>query len=336
MRLLLIGMGFLIAPALCVLWLAATDALADFWRYAVVLGGFYVRALPTEMWLRFMVGRTLGYVAFNAALWALALWAAARAVKQFNSDRQDKQDISFNLAVALWGAASFAAVFASGRFFGHYFIQVLPALSLLGARGIELLGKRLRDPARRGKARFITAALLALFLFGFVRFHNRTAVLAYETITGTTTRFSQSWGMSEREHEAALVAAALREKIGAGEPLYIWGYALDVYWLTGCRPATRFLAPYYVTGLFPEHEGGPLPPDNDFWRESRALLIEDLKGARPPVILDVYGGLRSLPYPELTRFIRKNYREDGRIGPYPDRPFIIFRLKSDRAGQYRQ
>jgi len=229
-----------------------------------------------------------------------------------------------DLTLSLWGGISFVAAFTGGRFFGHYFIQVLPALALLGARGVRTLLDG-RDGARI-KRRVVFAFLVLLFAVGLVRFHGRTAVLAYETVTGIRTNTSESWGMTEREREAEFVTTRLRGMAGEGEPIYIWGYALDVYWRSRCRPASRYLLPYYTTGRF--LDGATVDPDYDaFWQEASSRLIEDLKRERPRVILDVEANLMSQSNSEVGDFVRDNYRRDGEIGSDPHRPFLVYRLQ---------
>ena len=332
-RLALIGAGFASAMACFALWLFKTDTLADFWRHAVVLGVSYIGALPRDVWLKFMFSRTFAYIAFNAALWWLSAWATARAVRAYLRDRRTGQGedarTGADLCIALWALVSFGAVFTGGRFFGHYFIQVLPALSLLAARGVELLRERLGEPSSRKRARIAAAALVIFALFGFVRFHSRTLVLAYETVTGARTGTSEAWGMTSREHEAETVSETLRSELGPGEPLYIWGYGGDVYWRSGLTPASRYLTPYYITGRFSDEAPSVEKPGDSFWSENRARFIEDLRRTRPRVILDVYGDFHTLPYPEITEFIRRNYRRAEKIGPDPSRPFWVLRRKGD-------
>ena len=132
--------------------------------------------------------------------------------------------------------------------------------------------------------------------------------------------------MSKREREAEEVARALRNWIGEGEPLYIWDYGLDVYWRTKTRPASRYLTPYYITGRFPEISTEYAPPDEPFWPEARMNFVEDLKRAKPRLILDVSGTLVALPYQEVVDFIKANYRFEQNIGPDPARPFAVYRL----------
>jgi hypothetical protein len=327
----LIAIGFVAVLVLFLIWLMVTGSIADFWRNAVILNMAYIDSVPGNLWLKYMLGRGAGYVLFNATLWALALWVVARSIKKINRDAPDANDpfTFFNLAVALWGAVSLSAVMISGRFFGHYFIPVLPALSLLAARGVELLSERMRDPVHKRSAQAAAAVLGLLFLVGLVRSHHRTAILAYETITGARTSWSERWGMTIRQREAETIAESLRDKIGEEEPLYIWGYAHDVYWRTGCRPASRYLTPYYIDGRFPDAETTIIPSNDPLWREARANLIEDLRRTRPRLILDVYANIKQLPYAEIVDFINENYREGENLGPDPSRPFRALWLKEE-------
>jgi 4-amino-4-deoxy-L-arabinose transferase-like glycosyltransferase len=246
MRLTLVAIGIAVVLAGFVLWLKSMGALNDFWLNGVVLSKSYVDSESTDLWLKFMLGRGLGYVFFNAALWALASWAVWKALRRGEPVRKEAvdEDASFDVATALWCAVTLISVVMSGRFFGHYFIPALPALSLLGARGMGFLVEALRSPSRRRSAQIASIGLVLAFLIGFFRSHHRTAVLAYETIIGTRTRWSANWGMTKREQEADVVAQFVRERIPSGEPLFIWGYAHDVFWRTTWRPTIS-------TGGFP-------------------------------------------------------------------------------------
>jgi 4-amino-4-deoxy-L-arabinose transferase-like glycosyltransferase len=333
-RLSLIAVGFLSVLAAFVLWLGSMGALRDFWRNGVVLNMFYIDSEPFGLWIKFMVGRGLGYVFFNAVLWSLAGWAVWRSVRE--GERKDAVDQArsaeharFDVAAALWCAVSLVAVIISGRFYGHYFIPALPALSLLGARGWNFLAETLRTPAYRRRAQVTLGVLSLLFLIGLFRCHHRTAVVAYETLTGTRTRWSGNWGMTKREQEAEVVSQFVRERVPAGEPLYIWGYAHDVYWRTRCRPASRYLTPYYIDGRFSDAEATVPSSGQEFRREAAANLLADLRRSRPRLILDVEGSFKALPHPELVEFIEKNYRDAGSAGPDAARPFRVLERKDE-------
>jgi dolichyl-phosphate-mannose-protein mannosyltransferase len=323
-RLSLIAVGFTLVVAAFVLWLASMGALLDFWRNGVVLNMFYIDSEPFGLWMKFMLGRGLGYVFFNAVLWSLAGWAVWRALREPKGDRS-----RFDIAAALWCAVSLVAVVISGRFYGHYFIPALPALSLLGARGVSFLAEAFRRPASRRRAQVTVVVLAVFFLIGLFRCHHRTAVLVYETVTGTRTRWSANWGMTRREEEAEVVSQFVRERVPAGEALYIWGYAHDVFWRTGCRPASRYLTPYYIDGRFSDAEATVPASGEEFRREAAANLIDDLRRSKPRLILDVEGNFKALPHPELVEFVGKNYRDAGSAGPDATRPFRVFELKGE-------
>ena len=335
-RLSLIAVGFALVIGAFLIWLGSMGSLLDFWRNGVVLNMFYIDSEPLGLWTKFMLGRGLGYVFFNAVLWSLAGWALWRSVRVQKDQRQPIVDPAgsiesarFDIALALWCAVSLFAVVMSGRFYGHYFIPALPALSVLGARGLSTFAETMKKPFQTPKKLLVLTVMSLLFLVGFVRCHHRTAVLAYETLTGSRTRWSAGWGMTRREQEAEIVARYVRERVPAGEPLYIWGYAHDVFWRTRCRPASRYLTPYYIDGRFSDAEATVPQSGAEFRREAAANLIQDLQLSRPRLILDIEGGIKTLPHPELIAFIDKNYRLVGSAGPDPARPFRVFELNSE-------
>jgi 4-amino-4-deoxy-L-arabinose transferase-like glycosyltransferase len=336
-RLAVLGTGFAFVIAAFVFWLHSMNALGDFWRNGIVLNMFYIDSEPAGLWLKFMAGRGLGFIFFNATLWSLAVLAVWHSIREVRNAAESVRSESaqrhalFDRTVALWGGVTLIAVIMSGRFYGHYFIPSLPALSLLAARGVQLLQRALGDPDRRRSAQVGIVVLSLFFLVGLFRCHHRTAVLVYETVTGTRTHWSANWGMTKREQEAEVVSSFVRSQIPVGEPLYIWGYAHDVFWRTRCRPASRYLTPYFIDGRFADAEATVSSSGELFRREAAANLLEDLKHTRPSLILDVEGTFRDLPYPELMEFINANYREDGRAGPDPSRPFRALRAKPSEA-----
>jgi hypothetical protein len=332
-RLSVVGAGFAFVIVAFVVWLRSMNALGDFWRNGIVLNMFYIDSEPAGLWLKFMAGRGVGFILFNATLWSLAglaLWTSIKEGRK-SGERVPRENgerpAMFDRTVALWGGVTLIAVVMSGRFYGHYFIPALPALSLLGARGVQLLRRALGDPIRRRRAQVAIVILSPFFLVGLFRCHHRTAVLAYETVTGKRTQWSANWGMTKREQEAEVVSSFVRGQIPAGEPLYIWGYAHDVFWRTRCRPASRYLTPYFIDGRFADAEATVSSSGEQFRREAAANLLEDLRRTKPRLILDVEGNFRALPYAELVRFIDDNYREDGSAGPDPSHPFRVLHLK---------
>jgi 4-amino-4-deoxy-L-arabinose transferase-like glycosyltransferase len=336
-RLLLIGTGFAGALAAMGLWLFFTGSLAAFWHYAVAMGMLYVESLSWNLWFEYLITRAGGYVLFNAALWILVVWAAARTVvsleAKFDAGSIDGMAVAparppGDLAFVLWALCSLAGVFTGARFYGHYFIQALPALSLLGARGLELLLENVKNAEDKRRYRFALVLVAVLFVGGLVRCHGRTAILAYETLTSSRTTTSASWGMTQREEEAKIVADELGRRTEPGGALYIWDNALDVYWQTGRRPASRYLTSYYITGRF--EEGSDLreaPGGEALIKEARANLLNDLRRTRPRLILDVYGKMKTFPDPDIKALLESKYLNVGAIGPDSARPFFVYQRR---------
>lgn len=368
-RLSLIAAGIAAVFAALIFWLYKTSTLADFWRYVFVINRFYVESLPMDLRLKFMFSRILGYIVFNLFLWTLAIWTIWQAIKsplrakthtnQEGSRPSNSPDASNGLQndwsrntaqndnvfdgglvksvkanrcewlLIVWAFVSLAAVFAGGRFFGHYFFQILPALAILAAQSLAQLLEQFSQPTYKRKAVILAVVLLVFFMVGFVRIHHRTAILAYEAWTGKRTNFSAEWGMSQREHEAEMISKSLGEILSKNESLYIWDYALDIYWRTGCRPASRFLTPNHLTGAYTGEEAPEELGQNDFWKQNRQFFIEDLQRNRPRIIVDPTGGLEYAPYAEIVEFVKENYRRDKELGIYPARPFVVYKRKED-------
>ncbi|MEW6130038.1 MAG: glycosyltransferase family 39 protein [Acidobacteriota bacterium] len=330
-RLAMIALGVVVVFACVLLWLYQAESLGDFWRNVFVVNTFYISSLPGDLWLKFMVGRTLGYIFFNLTLWALAACTIRRVIKRKDNRKSFQPSFAVNPegVIGLWALASWSGAFTGGRFFGHYFIQMLPALAILAAGSGEWLIEQVKNPGRKRRALLATGLLLFFFIIGLVRMHNRTAILAYETLTGTRTRLSEAWGMTVRERETAIVAKRLRERLNAGDRLYIWDYALDVYWRSGCRPASRYLQPYYLTGNFTDSNLDVAETNQNFYSPAHAQFIEDLKRHRPRIILDLSDTFLRLPFREITDFIKTHYERDTEIGVEPGRPFVVYQLKEN-------
>ncbi|MGW2342945.1 ArnT family glycosyltransferase [Streptomyces sp. NPDC001661] len=123
----------------------------------------------------------------------------------------------------LWLASSTAAVATGFHFFGHYYLQLLPPLALLGTLALHILP---RDHLRRSL--LATACCGTLFL---------------------------SWGLlaprTELTH-AERLAAAIGARSTPDDRILIWGMHPETYWLSHRTPATRFL----TAGLLTNYSGG--------------------------------------------------------------------------------
>lgn len=224
-------------------------------------------------WLR-ALGRAGSNLAFVAGAGLPVVWAAWRG-RRFRTDAD----------AWLWLAASLLAVTAGTRFFGHYFLQLLPPLTLLGVGGIA-----------RGALRWRTAA-------------------AYAALSAVVfTCLALTWPRARLNHIQS-VAATVRSETRPDEHVLVWGMNPAFYFFADRPPASRFLTAGFLTNF----SGGR--PDRQV-AESYAMpgawdqFTEDLRRTRPTLVLDDSGPASYRPsrIPTFDEFLKHHYREVARTG----------------------
>ncbi|EMF00239.1 glycosyltransferase family 39 protein [Streptomyces mobaraensis NBRC 13819 = DSM 40847] len=185
----------------------------------------------------------------------------------------------------LWLIASAVAVTTGFHFFGHYYLQLIPPLTLLATAALHALP----EAARR-----VAAGLSALSCAAFL-----TAGLVVTP--------------PELPHSLR-VADAVRARTAPAEPVLIWGMHPEQYWFARRPPAGRFL----TAGLLTNYSGGR---DASAVGEAYGVpggwpvLRRELR-ARPPAL--VVDDSRGRPYavarvPTLRAFLRRGYARVGSV-----------------------
>lgn len=185
----------------------------------------------------------------------------------------------------LWLAASLAAAMVGLQFFGHYFLQLVPALALLGAAALHEVG-----------ARAATAALTA------------TAFLACAYV---------GWGFTASRTEldhAHRVADTVRAYTGRDDRVLLWGMHPEGYWLAERAPASRYLTAGFLTNFSGGRDGarvGEKYAMTGAWPHFR----RELRHRPPELIVDDsrdknYGTERM---PTLRRHIGRHYEKVATI-----------------------
>ena len=167
----------------------------------------------------------LPFLAATSPLW----WAAWRSLDLLAASYERR----FLVALLL---LSIPPVFLGLRFYPHYFIQLYVPLALAAAPWVA---EASRIPLARA-ARGFTAAS-AVLLAGFTAANTWLYRVRTDVYEETSPRL-------------AAAAAWLREDPCARSgTLFVWGYAPTLYYLSGLRPASRFVVPQtsltgYVAG----------------------------------------------------------------------------------------
>lgn len=187
--------------------------------------------------------------------------------------------------VWIWLGACAAAVIAGFQFYGHYYLQPLPPLVLIGTAALHRL-PHWRRPA---------LAWTALAACGFL-----------------------VWGLaaprSDLDH-AHTVAAAVTRHTAPGARVLIWGMDPEEYWLADRAPASRFLTAGFLTNFSGGRDGTKVGERyavpgtwhtfrDEVRRHPPDLVVDDSRG-RP------YGPAR---VPAFRALLRAHYHPVGTAG----------------------
>jgi hypothetical protein len=260
-------------------------------------------------------------------------------------------------SLLIWFGVSMVGMCMGARFFLHYFFQILPALCLIGGRGLTLISTALKRPAESRKL-WLRRAFVGLMIAGFavtlVRFHARTVVLAADWVRGKESAYTAEWFHQELNREERMVAANIRgmpdgpdevERAGVdafrasgprtdgpADYLFVWGYRPEIYYWTGLLPASRYLSVQPLTGVPADVEDvngeNRSVLDETAKAAARAQLIEDLSETQPLYIVDQVGMFNSElainNYPELREFMQ-GYKPRGAVGL-----FMVYRKREKK------
>ncbi len=264
-RLAMVAVGFAAALGLGALAVVATTSWSAMWYWCVTqVSGKYGAAAWHGALLEKIV---IGFGCFFGS--SLLLWiAAGRAVLRVRSASREA------LVVWTWLAVSLASAIAGGHFFGHYFIQTVPAFAVIAA--VELAGGFLR----RAAPWLIALPALAFFVNNII----------YEP---NTERFGAP--SPDFREPAAWVAAHTQP----GDRILVWGDFATFYVLADRLPASRFVG--FLRGLERDRDVSP-ELGWDTGPEVWPLLAADLRAHPPAVVLDTSSGDYTFEHYPITRF----------------------------------
>lgn len=220
-----------------------------------------------------VLGRATVSVAVFAAFHLVAVWFAGRAPWRREPD------------LWLWVATGVVAVAAGYRFYGHYWMQVVPPLALLAADELRTRGDRTQ---RRAGWLVGATAVVAL-------------ALAW---TPSTVR--------ELPDPSPLAEFVVAES-SPDDTVLVWGNFPEVYWESERAPAGGFVSMDFVTGRSGARDNGPHTiadaPDRGY-----PHLLTSIEARPPAVIIDTqpsafrqYGDYPISLFPELEQFIASRY-----------------------------
>ena len=266
---LFLGIGSLIFPLLFIIYFRARGALPQFVDGTLFENLTYVR---TQNWNWSHLMRVV--LLENSSLWFLALAASLHVLWR---DRKGG-----NLLLVGWMLLSLGGVSLGKAFYGHYFIQVIPALCLLAAYGTLRYFSGPRNVFVAAGAGLVLLVMLGIALPAQLDIYfsspEQKSVKKYST---------------DKFVVAKEVSARLEKELSPGEPIFVWAAEPQIYFYTRSRCASRYI--YYY----------PLVIQAPGVMARRQELMRELEKSPPRFIVWPDGRLLNDP---LFSFVKKYYR----------------------------
>jgi 4-amino-4-deoxy-L-arabinose transferase-like glycosyltransferase len=271
-----VAIGFAVPTALVALAVGPSQLL--YW--AVIGNGSYL-GLAT------ITGAVVTTFLFMSATWAACnlpiLWRLPRA---WHDRRLRADDGHTDTDLWLWAFSAAVSVAIGLRFFGHYYIQLVPPLVLLTAGTLA-----------RGSRRIATATI---------------AFSAVCALAFSAAGYFMHPGIPEPNYES--VSRYLATVGHPNDPIFVWGSVPEIYWASGKLPATRFLTTPFLTGDYPGR-----PPDkptvDNTTQQAWTEFYQDFAAHPPRYFVDSsptnVRGVEYYPlwkFPRLARIVAQHYR----------------------------
>jgi 4-amino-4-deoxy-L-arabinose transferase-like glycosyltransferase len=168
--------------------------------------------------------------------WLIVL--ALVAVTRIGAPRSNREEQAATNFALLWFLAGCIAVASPGQFYGHYFLILVPPLSLLAAIGAWRL-------ARMGRPSFAVGILVCLVVatasdIWLARFPHLIRVGRLPECC--------TLGSAAEPDVPRLVAGRITEELAPGEPIFVVNYQPIVYFLSHAALPTKFIFPTDLVG----------------------------------------------------------------------------------------
>jgi 4-amino-4-deoxy-L-arabinose transferase-like glycosyltransferase len=237
--------------------------------WAVLGNGSYLGVNSgSVMVIAMFVLMTLGFAACNLPL----LWKLPSA---WHERREPALDGERDADLWLWLFTAALSVAIGLRFFGHYYMQLVPPLALLAAGALARSGRR------AGTATIVAASVFAVAFSAAGYFMHP---FGPKPMYASVSRYVAAYSRPE-------------------DKILVWGSEPEIYWASNRLPATRFLTTgTFLTGSHPGRPEDEVAPD-DNTAQNWKYFFEDFTAAPPKYVLDTSPSkLRGAQYYPISKF----------------------------------
>lgn len=195
----------------------------------------------------------------------------------------------------VWGLASAIGVASGGRFFPHYFLQLMPSLAVL--TGIVIY-----DRFANGQNVVLSRPAWMVSLFLIVVSVGTTAVLYLAPIEAEHQVVSRVAYQKEWEEHSRDLGEYIKLRSNPDDLIFNYGRESQVYFYADRQPAI----PYFYDWVL------------DYDKDALPKVMEDLEATKPVYVIDslqapLFEDWHEAHPVEFTRFLDENYDYAGRI-----------------------
>ena len=258
------------------------------WKQGILRDTFYWTIadhdIPHVFWHKGMVN-TLTFLGACLPLIIGAIMSCRDKSEIWSGRTAERTALLGLLAASAIGAA------AGARFYPHYYVQLIPPLTLLAAPYYARLWFRTIQPRHWLLQPQVTYAWLALTIVAFSIKH--WTGLAPQCVPSEAGRYLLTYSAPD-------------------DRIFVWGQTLEIYLDAHRRPACRYITTFPLTGYV---FGGPIPGLDTRSRilpGAWATLERDLARHPPTYIIDVQSDPNTAQYPVkdfpiLAKLLAKRY-----------------------------
>lgn len=206
-----------------------------------------------------------------------------------------RRSAATDYVLILWAVASAIGVASGGRFFPHYFLQLMPSAAVL-------TGVVIYDRFVNGNDRVLSRPAWMIALFLIIVSVGTTTVLYLAPQQAEQQVVSSVYHQKEWEASSQELGEYIKARTGPEDPIFNYGRESQLYFYADRPPAIRN---FYDWAL--EYDDTLL-----------ARVIADLEVARPIYFIDsaqapLFEDWGAAHPPELRQFLNENYEYAGRI-----------------------
>ncbi len=229
-------------------------------------------------------------------------------IRFFTPTTTEATDLDAGLLFVGWSISSLAGAAASGRAFGHYYLQLLPALCLVA--GITT------DAALRlGRTYLISASKRPVTVSQRILWPALILSSLTPLVLPVAVRVAQSVRNEAADKSGQRVVQYIRQTTPEQATMFVWGFYPELYVLAERTPASRYTFTNVLTGMIPWTNTAP-DRDTTYAIVPGAwdILMRELAAAWPQVVIDTspgdhrcYGKYPIEAFPVLHHWLQRHY-----------------------------